>query len=57
MAKRNGCYLGAVPGFPSGGEMAAREETGRFFSDVKRARSMLLRALPDMFHYLDDAHI
>jgi hypothetical protein len=29
-------------------------ERGRVFSDVKRARSMLLKALPDMFHYLDD---
>ena len=40
-----------------GGEIAARKETGRVFSDVKRARSMLLRALPDMFHYLDDPQI
>lgn len=24
------------------------------FSDIKRARSMLLKALPNMFHYLDD---
>ena len=23
-------------------------------SDLKRARSMILKALPDMFHYLDD---
>lgn len=30
---------------------------GRVFSDIKRARSMLLKALPDMFHYLDDANI
>ena len=37
-----------------GAEIAARKETGRVFSDIKRARSMLLRALPDMFHYLDD---
>ena len=40
-----------------GAGIAAHKETGRVFSDVKRARSMLLRALPDMFHYLDDAHI
>ena len=40
-----------------GAEIAARKETGRVFSDIKRARSMLLRALPDMFHYLDDPHI
>jgi len=31
-----------------------RHETGYVFSDIKRARSMLIRALPDMFHYLDD---
>jgi hypothetical protein len=31
-----------------------RRETGYVFSDIKRARSMLMRALPDMFHYLDD---
>ncbi len=40
-----------------GAEIAARKETGRVFSDIKRARSMLLHALPDMFHYLDDTHI
>jgi len=28
--------------------------SGYVFSDIKRARSMLLRALPDMFHYLDN---
>ena len=31
-----------------------RPEKGRVFSDIKRARSMLLKAIPDMFHYLDD---
>lgn len=35
----------------------SRQEKGRVFSDIKRARSMLLKALPDMFHYLDDSHI
>ena len=30
-----------------------RAERGWVFSDIKRARSMLLKALPDMFHYLD----
>ncbi len=40
-----------------GHEIAAKPEIGPVFSDVKRARSMLLRALPDMFHYLDDPHI
>jgi hypothetical protein len=40
-----------------GTEIAARKETGRVFSDITRARSMLLKAIPDMFHYLDDPHI
>ena len=40
-----------------GAEIGTRKESGRVFSDIKRARSMLLRALPDMFHYLDDPHI
>ena len=40
-----------------GNEIAARKEVGRVFSDVRRARSMLLKALPDMFHYLDDPQI
>lgn len=37
--------------------IATEPERGRVFSDIKRARSMLLKALPDMFHYLDDPHI
>jgi hypothetical protein len=32
-------------------------EKGRVFSDLKRARSMLIKALPYMFHYLDDPNI
>jgi len=32
-------------------------ERGRVFSDIKRARSMLLKALPYMFGYLDDPNI
>lgn len=40
-----------------GPQIALKRETGWVFSDIKRARSMLLRALPDMFHYLDDPHI
>ncbi len=40
-----------------GVEIDARKETGRVFSDIKRARSMLIHALPDMFHYLDDPQI
>lgn len=37
--------------------MAGAAETGWVFSDLKRARSLLLAALPDMFHYLDDPAI
>ncbi len=40
-----------------GVEISARKEAGRVFSDIKRARSMLLHALPDMFHYLDEPQI
>lgn len=29
----------------------------KFLSDLKRARSMILKGLPNMFHYLDDASI
>ncbi len=34
-----------------------RKESGPVFSDIKRARSMLRLALPNMFHYLDDPNI
>lgn len=40
-----------------GQRIAFSPETGWVFSDLKRARSMLLAALPDMFHYLDDPAI
>lgn len=30
---------------------------GKVFSDIIRARSMLLKALPNLFHYLDDPNI
>jgi len=40
-----------------GCRIASSPETGWVFSDLKRARSMLLSALPDMFHYLDDPNI
>jgi hypothetical protein len=40
-----------------GAAIAAHPERGRVFSDTKRARSMLLKALPDMFHYLEDPGI
>ena len=40
------------------GQYVARApEKGRVFSDLKKARSMLIRALPDMFHYLDNPNI
>ena len=38
-------------------KITAPGKAGRVFSDIKQARSMLLRALPDMFHYLDNPHI
>ena len=37
-----------------GRHIADSPETGWVFSDLKRARSMLLAALPDMFRYLHD---
>jgi hypothetical protein len=37
--------------------IAIQPEKGRVFSDIKRSRSMLMKALPDMFHYLDDSCI
>lgn len=40
-----------------GQHIAGYTERGRVFSDIKRARSMILKALPDMFHYLDDQSI
>lgn len=40
-----------------GTAIGAKPESGWVFSDLKRARSMLLKALPDMFHYLEDRNI
>lgn len=40
-----------------GRHIALSSDSGWVFSDLKRARTMLLAALPDMFHYLDDHHI
>jgi transposase-like protein len=40
-----------------GRHIKMQPEKGRVFSDLKRARSMLLKALPDMFHYLGDPNI
>jgi hypothetical protein len=37
--------------------IAKQPERGRVFSDIKRARSMLIKALPYMFHYLDNPRI
>lgn len=37
-----------------GHRIASSQETGWVFSDLKRARSMLIAALPDMFHYMND---
>lgn len=40
-----------------GRDIATRPEKGWVFSDLKRARSMLIKALPYMFGYLDDQRI
>ena len=52
-------FLSSVANWESryGSLISSRRETGYVFSDIKRARSMLLRALPDMFHYLDNPMI
>lgn len=40
-----------------GKHIATKPERGRVFSDVRRARSMLLKALPNMFYYLENPAI
>lgn len=40
-----------------GQHIATQLERGRVFSDIKRARSMLMNALSNMFHYLDNPQI
>jgi len=40
-----------------GARIDSRIERGKVFSDIKRARSMLLKALPFMFYYLEDQAI
>jgi transposase-like protein len=40
-----------------GSAIASRPGRGKVFSDLKRARSLLLKALPNMFHYLNDPNI
>jgi hypothetical protein len=37
-----------------GQRIASTRGKGRVSSDLKQVRSMLARALPNMFHYLDD---
>ena len=43
--------------FKYGKDIKTRPGKGRVFSDLKRARSMLLKALPNMFHYLENPNI
>jgi hypothetical protein len=40
-----------------GSKIASQDESGWIFSDLKRARSMLLAALPNMFHCLSNKNI
>jgi len=40
-----------------GRKIDSRPESGWVFSDLKRAKSMLLKSLSNMFHYLDDSNI
>lgn len=40
-----------------GSRIATSSERGYVFSDLRRARSMLLKAIPNLFHYLDDSKI
>lgn len=57
--KKKGSFIQEVIEWESrfGHAIKTKPERGRVFSDVKRARSMLLSALPDMFHYLNDSNI
>ena len=40
-----------------GHDIASRPGRGKVFSDLKRARSLLCKALPNMFQYLNDPNI
>lgn len=40
-----------------GSTINSKPEKGKVFSDIKRARSMLTKALPDMFAYLENTSI
>lgn len=57
--KQKNCFLEQVRKWELcyGTSIAAQPEQGKVFSDLKRARSMLLKAIPNMFHYLDDPNI
>lgn len=57
-AERDG-FLGLVEAWEDqyGDLIRTRAWRGRVITDVKQARSMLLRTLPNMFHYLDDPAI
>ncbi len=43
--------------FKYGENIKTKPGRGRVFSDLKRARSMLIKALPNMFHYLENPNI
>lgn len=40
-----------------GKPIADKPGVGKVFGDLKRARSMLLKALPNLFHYLEDPNL
>lgn len=40
-----------------GAAIGKSKERGRVSSDIKRARSMLIKAIPNMFHYLENNNI
>lgn len=52
-------FLNAVVAWENeyGSQIRGWRERGHVFSDIKRARSMLFKALPDMFHFLDNSLI
>jgi hypothetical protein len=58
-AAERDAFLGLVAVWEDryGRVIQTRPWRGRVITDVKQARSMLLRALPNMFHYLDDPAI
>lgn len=58
-AKQRDLFLEELAKWEStyGQKIACRPENGWVFPDLKRARSMLLKALPNMFHYLENNSI